>query len=175
MISPEVPNAKEGFAMGKDPMGGLWPTIGPTELSFAEKPTGEAANSLESMGEPQLRVELCKKKLGKVEIYIEAYIDPVCGALIIHGLDTGPVVEEYLGKSDYEYWRIVPCQEKGAVLAALQGMTRPVRLKQLATMGDQGDWLLVQLVKEHFSSDAAISCFEEWCNARGIVYTCQSL
>ena len=116
------------------------------------------------------RVDLCKKKLKKIEIFIETYIDPDNGNLVIHGHDLGEKVEEIFGKSDYEYWRTVPSEQKENVLTLLRSMTPPDRLKRLETMYKYPDIILVRLVKEHFSSDQAVSKFEEWCERHGIQY-----
>ncbi len=45
---------------------------------------------------------LCDQKLERVSIYVEASI--LDGKLKISGQDIGPVVEEYFGDSDYEYF-----------------------------------------------------------------------
>ena len=37
------------------------------------------------------------------------------------------------------------------------------------------DIILVRLVKEHFSSDRAVSRFEEWCVRNGITYEAYSI
>ncbi|HPT87335.1 MAG TPA: hypothetical protein PL004_05730 [Bacillota bacterium] len=116
------------------------------------------------------RVDLCKKKLKKIEIFIETYIDPDNGNLVIHGHDLGEKVEEIFGKSDYEYWRTVPSEQKENVLTLLRSMTPSDRLKRLETMYKYPDIILIRLVKEHFSSDQAVSKFEEWCERHGIQY-----
>lgn len=123
----------------------------------------------------QLRVDLCKKKLKKVQIFIEAYVDEESGNLVIHGHDLGPKVEECFGKSDYEYWRTVPAQQKEKVLAELRDLTPSDRLKRLETMYKHPDIILVRLVKEHFSSEFAVSKFQEWCDAKGISYESYSV
>lgn len=120
------------------------------------------------------RVDLCKKKLKKIEIFIETYIDLDNGDLVIHGHDLGEKVEEIFGKSDYEYWRTVPSEQKENVLTLLRSMTPPDRLKRLETMYKYPDIILVRLVKEHFSSDQAVSKFEEWCESHGIQYEANS-
>jgi len=116
------------------------------------------------------RVDLCKKKLKKIEIFIETYIDPDNGNLVIHGHDLGEKVEEIFGKSDYEYWRTVPSEQKENVLTLLRSMTPSDRLKRMETMYKYPDIILIRLVKEHFSSDQAVSKFEEWCERHGIQY-----
>lgn len=116
-----------------------------------------------------------KRKLKKIEIYIEAYVDLDNGNLVIYGQDLGEKVEEIFGKSDYEYWRIVPLSQKEKVLTLLKAMTPQDRLKQLETMYKHPDIILVRLVKEHFSSDRAVSRFEEWCEGNGIAYEAYSM
>jgi len=120
------------------------------------------------------RVDLCKKKLKKIEIFIETYIDPDNGNLVIHGHDLGEKVEEIFGKLDYEYWRTVPSEQKENILTILKSMTPSDRLKRLETMYKYPDIILVRLVKEHFSSDQAVSKFEEWCEHHGIQYEAYS-
>jgi hypothetical protein len=62
-------------------------------------------------------VTLCEER-GETSIYIDAEITDD-GALQLSGQDIGRAPEEFWGDSDYEYWLVIPAEEKDRVLLAL--------------------------------------------------------
>ena len=69
------------------------------------------------MDDTNLRVSLVEER-GETSIFIDAEIDER-GNLVISGQDVGKAPEEFWGDSDYEYWVVVPPEEKDKLLLAL--------------------------------------------------------
>jgi hypothetical protein len=63
------------------------------------------------------KVTLCEER-GETSIYIDAEITDD-GTLQLSGQDIGRVPEEFWGDSDYEYWLVIPADQKDRVLLAL--------------------------------------------------------
>lgn len=70
----------------------------------------------------QLKDESLKAKLveyrGNTSVFIDAEIDGE-GRFVISGQDIGELPMEHFGDSDYEYWVVVPEDQKDRVLLAL--------------------------------------------------------
>ncbi len=71
----------------------------------------------DSQREDASKVKLCEVQ-GKTSVFIDAEIGED-GGLVISGQDIGEAAEEYWGDSDYEYWLVVPGEEKDRLLLAL--------------------------------------------------------
>ncbi|MFW9919324.1 MAG: hypothetical protein ACFFED_06980 [Candidatus Thorarchaeota archaeon] len=69
------------------------------------------------MDDTNLRVSLVEKR-GETSIFIDAEIDDE-GRLVVSGQDIGRAPKEFWGDSDYEYWVIIPPEEKDKLLLAL--------------------------------------------------------
>ena len=69
------------------------------------------------MVDPELKVQLVEER-GDTSIFIDAKIDDD-GNLVISGQDIGDAPKEFWGDSDYEYWVVVPPDQKDQVLLAL--------------------------------------------------------
>ena len=69
------------------------------------------------MVDPELKVQLVEER-GDTSIFIDAKIDGD-GNLVISGQDIGDAPKEFWGDSDYEYWVVVPHDQKDRVLLAL--------------------------------------------------------
>ena len=63
------------------------------------------------------KVTLCEER-GETSIYIDAEITKD-GTLQLSGQDLGQAPEEFWGDSDYEYWLVIPADQKDRVLLAL--------------------------------------------------------
>ena len=61
------------------------------------------------------------------------------GVFVFEGVEAGPDVEKYFGDTDFEYW--------------------------LRLQPDEKDWLLLQLVREHFTS---VHVLKKWLDQKGI-------
>ena len=55
---------------------------------------------------------------GRTSVHIDATINNA-GNLVFSGQDIGEAPSEYVGDSDYEYWRTIPDKEKDSFLLAL--------------------------------------------------------
>ncbi|MFW9845631.1 MAG: hypothetical protein ACFFD6_02700 [Candidatus Thorarchaeota archaeon] len=69
------------------------------------------------MKEESLRVKLVEHR-GSTSIFIDAEIDKE-GRLVLSGQDIGELPEKHFGDSDYEYWVIVPRDQKDRILLSL--------------------------------------------------------
>ena len=63
------------------------------------------------------KVTLCEER-GETSIYIDAEITDD-GTLQVSGQDIGRAPEEFWSDSDYEYWLVIPADQKDRVLLAL--------------------------------------------------------
>ena len=89
-------------------------------------------------------ITLIESKTDRCSSSLVARIDDE-GNLVLEGYDTGELVREWWGDSDYEYW--------------------------LKVADDDKDTVLLWLIKERFKDDSE---FKEWLNSKGIPNQFQS-
>ena len=66
---------------------------------------------------------LCDSRSERVEVHVRASFTE--GELTIEGQDLGPVVEEFWGDSDYEYWYRFNKENTGKLLSLIHGERDP--------------------------------------------------
>jgi hypothetical protein len=117
-------------------------------------------------------VRLVHHTTGPTRIFIEVYIDAETGDLVFDGQDIGPLVEEWFGDSDYEYWLVVKSISKPAVMAALtqeQGRKGVAGAAPARPPDMPDDELLLALIAERYRDDlCAVSRFRAWCEDHNI-------
>ncbi|TFG29462.1 hypothetical protein EU527_15815 [Candidatus Thorarchaeota archaeon] len=69
------------------------------------------------MNDKELKVNLVDIR-GPTSVHIDAEIDAE-GSLIISGQDIGEIPLEHFGDADYEYWVVVPENQKNRLLLVL--------------------------------------------------------
>ena len=100
------------------------------------------------MREESLRVKLVESR-GSTSMFIDAEIDKE-GRFVLSGQDIGDLPKEHFGDSDYEYWVVVPQDQKDRVLLAL--------MKKLY----QGDSKVVSAFMELLKSNGIPYEFGSW-------------
>ena len=102
-----------------------------------------------------------------LSVSVSAYIHPETRDLIIEGHDVGEFVQNFSGDSDYEYWVVIPAQEKGKLLEPLQEKGFGRRDWQLWVSDDVR---LLSAVKARFGgNNDVISEIQRYCAESGIV------
>ena len=111
-------------------------------------------------------VTLYKSEGPRVSVTLRVYIHHETNDLIIEGQDIGSSVEEYCGDSDYEYWLIIPAQDKQKLLAAILAEQFSVEKKRSEETDDD---MLLDLVRDRFGGKRdAQECIKDYCKTIGI-------